>query len=157
MNDRGFSLIEVMVAMVIMAFGLMGVMGMFQWAEQGLQYGANGARALAMAESRLEAKRTMPWDALLRDDMDADGIAEITMLDNGEGADERAGDGMYTASAERDGIRLVWTVQPNRPTRLSEAGSAVIFVHAGFPVGPGQRRELSLGTIRANPRFVGGH
>ena len=97
-DDRGFSLIEVMLAMVILAFAVVGVMGMHQWGEQGMQYGANGTRALAMAESRLEAKRTMPWEALLQDDLDADGMAEITMQDDGEGADEQEGDGIYTAT-----------------------------------------------------------
>lgn len=155
MNDRGFSLIEVMLAMVILAFAVVGVMGMHQWGEQGMQYGANGTRALAMAESRLEAKRAMPWEALLRDDLDADGIAEVTMQDDGEGADERAGDGIYTASSEAGGIRLVWTVQPDRPGTLRDAGSAVLLVHASFPSGQGRRRDVSLGTIRANPNYVG--
>lgn len=155
MNDRGFSLIEVMLAMVILAFAVVGVMGMHQWGEQGMQYGANGTRALAMAESRLEAKRTMPWEALLHDDLDADGMAEITMQDDGEGADEQAGDGIYTASSETHDIRLVWTVQPDRPGTLREAGSAVLLVHANFPAGQGRRRNISLGTIRANPNYTG--
>ena len=46
----GFSLIEVMLAMVILAFSVVGVMGMYQWAEQGLRHGTTGSRALALAE-----------------------------------------------------------------------------------------------------------
>src|SRR5437867_3804705 len=57
-REGGFGLIEVMLAMVILAFAIRGVMGMFQWAEHGLRKGERATRALAMAEPRLEAKRT---------------------------------------------------------------------------------------------------
>ncbi|MFM8552289.1 MAG: prepilin-type N-terminal cleavage/methylation domain-containing protein [Nitrospiraceae bacterium] len=154
-GEKGFSLIEVMLAMVILAFAVVGVMGMHQWGEQGMRYGADGTRALAMAESRLEAKRAMPWESLLQDVLDADGQAEVVMRDDGRGADEREGDGVYTASADADDIKLVWTVQPDRPGSLRDSGSAVILVRANFPAGPGRRRDLSLGTLRANPNYVG--
>jgi prepilin-type N-terminal cleavage/methylation domain-containing protein len=72
-REEGFSLIEVMLAMVILAFAVVGVMGMYHWADYGLRLGANGIKALALAESRLEAKRAAPWDGLLADDLDFDG------------------------------------------------------------------------------------
>lgn len=49
-GEKGFSLVEVLFAMVILAFGVLGVMGMFQWADHGLRHGANGTRALAMVD-----------------------------------------------------------------------------------------------------------
>lgn len=155
LDELGFSLIEVIFAMVILAFGVLGVMGMFQWADHGLRHGANGTRALAMVESRLEAKRTVAWDALLLDDLDSDGIPEITMRDDGTEGDEEAGDGVYTASREQDGIRLVWTVQPDRAGSLRSAGSVVIQARASYPVGQGQWREIRIGTLRANPWYLG--
>ncbi|HKW85836.1 MAG TPA: choice-of-anchor X domain-containing protein [Nitrospiraceae bacterium] len=154
-GEKGVSLIEVMFAMVILAFGVLGVMGMFQWADYGLRHGANGTRALAMVESRLEAKRTVPWGALLLDDLDSDGIPEIAMRDDGTEGDEEAGDGVYTASREQDGIRLVWTVQPDRAGSLHGAGSVVIQARASYQVGQGQWREIRIGTLRANPWYLG--
>lgn len=109
-GEMGFSLIEVQFAMVILAFSILGVTGMFQWSDHGLWHGANGMRALALAESRLEAKRSAPWDSLLVDDLDADGLQEVIMRDDGTQSDERAGDGTYTAAIEQGGIQLVWTV-----------------------------------------------
>ncbi len=155
LNQTGFSLVEVMVAMVILAFGILGVMGTFQTAEHGLREGAKSTRALAMVESRLEAKRATPWEALLTEDADGDGVGEIEMLDDGTRNDVRAGDGIYTASLDREGIHLLWTVQPNRVGSLKQAGSVLIQAEASYAGARGQPRTIRLGTLRANPRYVG--
>ena len=152
-QDDGFSLIEVMFAMMILAYAIMGAMGIFQWAERGLQQGARGIRALAMAESRLDAKRTAPWSSLLRDDIDGDGVSEIAMRDDGVLPDATGGDGIFTASSEAGGIRLVWTLEPDRAGPLREAGSAILSVTASYTVWRERRREIRLGTMRANPRY----
>lgn len=154
-REDGFSLIEVMFAMVILAFAAVGVMGMFQWADHGLRYGEKGTRALALAESRLEAKRTVHWEALLTDDLDSDGTPDLTMRDDGAQPDEQAGDGIYTGSVEDNGIHLVWTVQPDRGDSLRRAGSVVVQARARYVVGRGQWKEIRIGTLRANPQYVG--
>lgn len=152
---NGFTLIEVMVAMVILAGAMLGVMGTFRWADHGLRHGDHATRALAMAESRLEAKRVAAWEALLTDDLDGDGVPEITMRDDGTQADEVAGDGIYTAEVEDGGIRLIWTVQPDRPGPIRHAGSVVIQARALYRVGRDHSREIRLGTLRASPRYLG--
>ena len=48
-GERGFSLIDVMLAMTILSFVLLGAMGTVQWADLGQQTGALGTRALALA------------------------------------------------------------------------------------------------------------
>lgn len=156
LEERGFSLIEVMFAMVILAFAAVGVMGMFQWADHGLRYGEKGTRALALAESKLEAKRTVHWAALLTDDLDSDGTPDFTMRDDGAHPDEQAGDGIYTGSVEDDGIHLVWTVQLDRGDSLRGAGSVVVQARARYDVGRGQWKEIRVGTLRANPQYLGG-
>jgi prepilin-type N-terminal cleavage/methylation domain-containing protein len=152
--ERGFSLLEVMMAMVILGFSVLGVMGMFQWGDYGLQQGAQGTRALAMVEARLEAKRSGPWDALLVDDLDLDGVAEVRMVDDGAQGDAHAGDGIYTAYREKYGIRLVWTVQFDQPGSPRSAGSAVIQAQARYQIG-GHWQEIKVGTLRANPNYLG--
>ena len=77
------------------------------------------------------------------------------MRDDGAQGDERAGDGTYTASVDQENIRLVWTVQPDRPGFLHEAGSVIIRARARYQVGREQWREIEIGTLRANPRYLG--
>ncbi len=154
-RQAGFSLIEVMIAMVILAFAILGVMSSFRWSDHGLRQGATGTRALALAESRLEAKRAAPWTALLRDDVDGDGRPEIAMRDDGQPPDAQAGDGLYTAAVERDGIMLQWMVQPDRAGPVPAWGTAIVTASARYPVGEGRWREVTVGTLRANPSYLG--
>ncbi|OGW70468.1 MAG: hypothetical protein A3A88_04215 [Nitrospirae bacterium RIFCSPLOWO2_01_FULL_62_17] len=154
-RQAGFSLIEVMMAMIVLAFGILGVMSAFRWSDHGLRQSTTGTRALALAESRLEAKRAAPWDALLTDDLDGDGRADVAMQDDGRPPDAQAGDGLYTAAIEQDGIVLRWTVQPDRPGVVQTWGSAVITAGARYQAGQGQWRDVAVGTLRANPRYLG--
>ena len=154
-NDRGFTLLEVMIAMVILAFSMLGVMGLFQWSEYGSRQGTIGTRALAMAQGRIETKRTASWEALLTDDLNLDGIAEIVMHDDGLQEDVTAGDGIFTANVEQDGIRLVWTVQLDRVGPITVAGSAVIQAKAMYSIGHDLWRHVKIGTLRANPSYIG--
>lgn len=154
-RQGGFSLIEVMIAMVVLAFGILGAMGALQWSDYGLRQGLLGTRALALAESRLEAKRAAPWDALLSDDLDGDGRADVSMRDDGQPPDQQADDGLYTARVEQDGIVLEWTVRPDRAGPVQGWGSAVVTAQARYPVGKGRWHEVTVGTLRANPKYVG--
>lgn len=153
-NQRGFSLIEVMVAMVILAFSVLGVTSMFQYANNGLLDGTKGTQALAMAEGRVEVKRSAPWDALLMDDLNADGVAELQMRDDGTHGDVMSGDGIYSGLVEQDGIRLVWTIQPMQTGPLESAGMVLIKALATYQIGA-QSRSIETGTLRVNPTFVG--
>lgn len=154
-SDRGMTLVEVMVAMVVAAIGLAGTIGMFEWAERGLRAGAAGTRALALVESRLESKRVVPWERLLVDSGESDGGAQSWMHDDGEAPDAVAGDGIYSAGTEVDGIQLMWTVRPNRPGRLVDSGYVQIEAAATYSAWAGKNRTITLKTGRGNPRFVG--
>jgi hypothetical protein len=153
-QSAGLSLVEVMIAMVILAFSILGVIAMFQWGEYGLQQGNQRTRALALAEARVEAKRAGPWDAILEDDVDFDGIVDVHMGDDGAGDDEQAADGVYTGTVERDGVRVVWTVEALPSGPLSGAGIAIIKARASYRAG-GRWHTVDVGALRANPGYVG--
>ena len=152
--EGGASFAEVLVAMALTMIGLAGAMGAFQAAEQSLRAGMLATRALAMAESRIEAKRSVRWDRLLLDDLNHDGVPDLVMRDDGSGGDVLAGDGVYSGSWDQDGVHLIWTVTPSRSGSLSASGHVLIEARAVYAAGEGQR-EVRVGTLRANPVFAG--
>jgi hypothetical protein len=152
--EGGASFAEVLIAMAITMIGLVGAMGAFQAAERSLRTGALATRALAIAESRIEAKRSVRWDRLLLDDLNHDGVPDLVMRDDGAGGDMLAGDGVYSSSWDQDGVHLIWTVTPSRSGSLSASGHVLIEARAVYAAGEGQR-EIRVGTLRANPVFVG--
>ncbi|MDR4478384.1 MAG: prepilin-type N-terminal cleavage/methylation domain-containing protein [Nitrospira sp.] len=154
-SAAGFTLVESMVALVVLSIGVIGTIGMCEWAERGLQRGALTTTALALVESRLEAKRSVSWERLLMDDLDQDGIVESVMRDDGMQDDQTNGDGIFTASVTQSHIRLVWTVELNRGHQPAEASLATIEARAIFRTMGGQEKEIRVRTIRANPRYVG--
>jgi hypothetical protein len=154
-TESGASFAEVLVAMALTMIGLVGAMGAFQAAERILQTGRLATRALAMAESRIEAKRSARWDRLLLDDLNHDGIPDLVMRDDGAADDVLADDGVYSGSWDQDGVHLVWTVTPSRSGSLPASGHVLIEARAIYASGEGQR-EVRVGTLRANPVFVGG-
>jgi hypothetical protein len=152
--DGGASFAEVLVAMALTLIGLVGAMGAFEAAERSLRAGMLATRALAMAESRIEAKRAVRWDRLLLDDLNHDGVPDLVMHDDGVGGDVLAGDGVYSGSWDQDGVQLIWTVTPSRSGSLSASGHVLIEARAFYTAGEGQH-EVRIGTLRANPVFVG--
>ncbi|HSB44796.1 MAG TPA: choice-of-anchor X domain-containing protein, partial [Nitrospira sp.] len=89
-------------------------------------------------------------------DLDHDGLHEMLMHDDGAEGDQIAGDGIYSAVWEQDGVLLAWTVSPNRPGSLSDSGFVTVEARATYMTGSGPR-EVRVATIRANPVFAGSH
>jgi prepilin-type N-terminal cleavage/methylation domain-containing protein len=153
-GETGFSLIEVMLAIVISGIVLMGTMGAVELATRYIQQAGLGTRALEVAQSRLEVKRSVRWRVLLEEDLDDDGLPETSMRDDGQGHDVVAGDNTYTATRERDGVTVVWTMATDRSGPLSSAGMVTIHATATFE-GPDGQKQVRLIALRANPAFVG--
>lgn len=153
-SQEGFTFAEVMVAMAITSVSLMGAVASFHVAEQQFRRGTLASRAFALAESRIEAKRSTRWDRLLIDDLNHDGRSYLIMQDDGEGDDARAGDGVYSGSWDDHGIHLRWTVTFSRPGALSTSGSVLLEAIASYMTDRGPR-EVRVGMLRANPTFVG--
>lgn len=153
-DERGFSLVEVVVAMSISMVVVLGGMAALQVSARLAHEGVMKTRAVSLAQGRLEAKRSVRWEAMLQDDLDHDGRPDVVMADDGQGADMSAEDGVYTGQWAHDGITLNWTVAMDRRGPLAAAGFVTIRAAASYP-GLGGPRIVELGTVRANPTFAG--
>ena len=153
-QDKGFSLIEVMIAMVISGIAFIGAIGAVQISSGHTRQGALDSRALELAQARLEVKQSVRWPYLLEDDLDQDGIPETMMKDDGQNPDAMADDGIYTAMLERNGITVVWSVETDRPGPLGLVSMVAIRAVSSY-IGQGSPKEVMVATLRANPAFVG--
>ena len=87
-NDRGASLIEVLVAMVLLAIGLLGAVGFSRIGSQALSHGNQIAKASALAQAKMEDKLGLSYTDLV--------------LEN-------------TGSITQDGIQLIWKINRDDP------------------------------------------
>lgn len=152
--EHGFSLVEVLAALVISSIALMGATAALDLSSRQLALGAASTRAMVLAQSRLEAKRSVRWQSLLEDDLDHDGIPETLMKDDGADPDALAGDGIYTARLVERGVTVVWTIRLEGARAIGSAVLATINATASF-AGSDGANVVRLSTVRANPIYVG--
>jgi prepilin-type N-terminal cleavage/methylation domain-containing protein len=148
------TLIEVIVAMVISGIVLLGAIGAVQVSSGSIRDSGLATKALELAQSRLESKRSVRWQVLLEDDVDGDGIPETLMKDDGQGGDVSAGDGIYTAMLEREGVTVVWTLEADSRRPLHSVGLVAMKAVSSY-IGRTGTKEVRVATLRANPVFVG--
>ena len=92
-RDRGFTVMEVLIALMILVIGMLGVVAMQKGAYSATSYSRHATEAAVLAEDKLEKLRTMPITALADDSdlVDANGVAndegpftrEWTRVDDG--------------------------------------------------------------------------
>jgi len=153
-SERGMSMVEPLVAMVVLSFSLLGSVSMLALAQDGIAGGGRKLEAIALAESRLERLKAVPYQSLLKADLGGDGWLEVRLKDSGSAGDAVAGDGGYTARQAINGVMVTWAVRPDRPS-LANSPMATITVTAAWSDQGGRRRTVRLGMRRANPVFSG--
>lgn len=143
-GERGFTLLELMIALVVLAFGLIGVTGMMLTSVRGNTAGSKMTIAASMAQDKMEELRNTPFKRLYKtcltsdsfcaavpDAMALDRDAAVLEQANDSGTDgdeligTGAGDGIWTykmnlAVGHPDnpfpvGMTLIWGVRRNYP------------------------------------------
>lgn len=73
-SESGVSLVEPLVAMVVLSLSLLGSVGMFAAAQDGISGGAKSLEAMALVESRMERLRALPYRSLVSGNQTINGI-----------------------------------------------------------------------------------
>ncbi len=142
-DQRGFSLVEVMISMVILAFGILGTISMFSASDKALGTSSQMTTALRLAQEKLESKRAADFDLILLDDIDGNGLLETEMAEDSIVGNEITGYRVYKGSDTGLGISRRWTVS------LYD-GIARIDVTALWTDKNGTERSLMLSAIKTD-------
>lgn len=122
-NQKGFSLIEILIAMAVFAFGILAVAAMQIKAIQGNSFAEGMTEATNVAQNKMEELIALPYDDVQLDDANDDRDAGLDKPTNDEvlafgnvliAADGVAGSPDY-AQIINDGTRnyyVYWNVNP---------------------------------------------
>jgi len=111
LSERGMSLVEPLVAMVVISFSLLGAVGMFAAAQDGLSGSTKSLEARALAESRMERLRAQSYGSLLDGARKVNGIALTWTVRPDRAAPAESRSSMITVTAE-------WSVGKGRPRKI---------------------------------------
>src|SRR2546427_11134125 len=109
-SKRGMSLVEPLVAMVVLSFSLLGSVSMFALAQDGITLGTRKLQAMALAETRIERLRVAAYHTLLTANLDGGGVVDVGLKDSGSEGEPVADAGARTTRQARTGIILTRTV-----------------------------------------------
>jgi len=115
-HRRGFSLIEVMIALGILAFGLLTMSGMQIHAMRGGASGRQSSQAAAIAQDKMEEFQRAPWSTLTETSGWTSGVSEPHAQGNQNYVVSwRIADLVATRTKSID-VRVTWS-EPRRPNR----------------------------------------
>lgn len=72
LKSNGFSLIEVLVSLVILAVSLLALAGLMTTTTKNNSFGSHLTEAATFAQDKLEELRAMPWNSLIPDSVNTD-------------------------------------------------------------------------------------
>ena len=137
----GFTLIELMIAMSLLALGLLSMLALQLHAMRGSQLGRHYTQAAQIARDRMELIQRLPWDdAAAQPAAWTTPIQEQAMVDSSYGPTQEQS---YDVSWEI-------TADPTRPTLLREVSVRIEWYEANDDPGNPPLRRYAISSMKYN-------
>jgi prepilin-type N-terminal cleavage/methylation domain-containing protein len=114
-KEEGFTLLEVIVAIAILTFGILAVATMQAAYIRGIFFSSTVTEGTTWAGDEVERLAALPWDDLLLQDTDGDGVPGLG--DIGGNADNSNVHGRYTIN---------WNVADNTPITNTKTINVIV-------------------------------
>jgi type IV pilus assembly protein PilV len=138
-NNQGFTLIEIMVAMVIFAIGILSVAALQTKATKGNISANRSTRAFTWCSDRMETLMSLPYASVVTN----------TPLQTADGIDNDY-DGQIDEANENGDIRISWNVINNDGAPGNPPLNTIsITVTVIWQTPMGQQKTVNLTTVRA--------
>lgn len=147
-NQSGFTLIEVMIAITILAIGILGVAKMQISAMQGNSYASGLTEATSFAQNKMEELASLAYDDTDLDDDDGDEPMPDNYIGDGtSGLDDTANpDGSQTGSGATGIIYTIfWNIAVDDPAPNAKHIRVIVQWQQ-----KGTTRKVILDRIKAN-------
>ena len=149
-NNQGFTLIEIMIAMVIFVVGMLSVAALQTSATKGNTNANRSTRAFTWCSDRMEVLMSLPYtDANLNAGTHSQANGDFTQASDGIDNDY---DGEIDEAGESGAVNISWTVVDNdgvagAPPPPDNTKSIAVTVTWRTPLG--KQKSLTLNTVRA--------
>ena len=149
-NNQGFTLIEIMIAMVIFVVGMLSVAALQTNATKGNTNANRSTRAFTWCSDRMEVLMNLPYtDANLNAGVHSQANGDFTQASDGIDNDY---DGQIDEAGESGVVNITWNVVDNdgvtgAPPPPANTKSITVSVTWRTPLG--MQKNLTLNTVRA--------
>jgi prepilin-type N-terminal cleavage/methylation domain-containing protein len=139
-DNQGFTLIEVMIAMVILLVGMLSVAAMQTKSTNSNTSANRSTRGFVWCSDRLERLKSLPYIEPLSGDL---ALGDHTPAQNADGIDNDY-DGQIDEVGESGSVSLSWTISNG-----AVANTMGIAVTATWQTPLGEQKTLTLTSVRA--------
>lgn len=139
-DSSGFTLIEVMLALVIFAVGLLAVAYMQISAIRGNDTAFEFSKALTLAQSKIDKLTALPYDDTMLDDADGDGTNQDSDDDGLDDNTTATADGSETIDSK---YSLFWNVAVDEPVNNAKKIRIIVQWQDGST-----QRQAELDTVK---------
>jgi type IV pilus assembly protein PilV len=149
-NNQGFTLVEIMIAMVIFVVGMLSVAAMQTSATKGNNTANRSTRAFTWCSDRMEVLMRLPYiDTNLDPGEHSEVNGDFTQASDGIDNDY---DGQIDEVGESGVVEIMWTIVDNDgiagappPPANTKSITVTVFWRTPF----GKQKSLTLNTVRA--------